>query len=290
MTTHPPLRYHHPHHRIKHHPLHIGRRYLHAPWTASQMYVFSGALRDPDSGKLATYAISTLAQDSTAPTITGGFAQINTIARPRRLGYTLAGGYDPISMDVPAQFEAMGDYDSHYGPKDVERDIQILEWMAGRGKLYAKSNIGRAAVGNPPLITFRVLSRGDTDTQLVPPNVQGLEWVISNIQYDTSPIRDGQGNRRRQLATVTLTQWMRIPTAKTTVNNGFQKYHITAQQRTIEAVVVHNTDVKRGDHQAMREVLKACRDHGVHVRSVRQKLKIGTRVFIPAKLYRVNDT
>lgn len=139
------------------------------------------------------------------PRITDGYAKIGTVDRPEQTGLTTFEGYNPITMEVPIRFEGFHDGEG----MDIERDIALLERMAGRG------NFPGAATGPPPIIRVTTTDgspRGKT-VPLIPAsyqqtreNTQGPLWLISGIDWDPDPIRNSAGNRIRQLATVTLQQ------------------------------------------------------------------------------------
>ena len=106
------------------------------PWSPQQTLNFVGTLTN--GIKSAPFSFNVLAGHG-APTITGGWAKINTVDRARTLGFTIPAGFDPMTMDVPIQFEGVAKYSD--SEPDIEGDIQKLEWMAGRGKLFASQRI-----------------------------------------------------------------------------------------------------------------------------------------------------
>lgn len=266
-------------------------RHAYQPWTAQQQLNFVGALKNPSTGQVATYEFTVLA-GATRPTITAGFPKVQIIDRARRLGYTMVTGYDPISLDVPIQFEAMVNNPiGKYTGQAVEQDIQKLEWMAGRGKDFATSRpkVGQAAVGTPPIVTVASFDGGGRETALIPPNVHGLQWLISNISYDTAAISDRQGNRVRQAATVTLTQYVPLPSATTSRSktpDGFKTYRTgeNGNGDTVKSVVEKHTN--RSDAATLRAVLKFCRSKNKRfpTTSATKKLKKNTAIYIPDSL------
>jgi hypothetical protein len=286
---------------------------VYRPWTPQQTYLFYGSLTNV--AQVASFEFYVLAGDG-APTITAGFVKLNVIDRPQRVGFTVPAGYDPITMDVPIQFESWvrqpADKSAiqHVGsisqalttnqvPDNVEADIQKLEWMAGRGKLYASPpdlGVGSPATGDPPLVTVRSIDGTGSETNLIPPNLHGLEWIVSSIAYDTNPLRDRLGNRRRQAATVTLTQFIAAagsgldsPTTRAKARNTQTHYQrpvvTTAAVNTIGLIT--ETYVFNPTWQAKLAVLalnKKLGVGGVHIRSVNQTLPVGTIIQIPATL------
>jgi hypothetical protein len=156
-------------------------------------------------GELTSDASFSVLAGDRAPRIVGGYAKLSTVDRPDRVGLTKFDGYDPITMEVPIRFEAPPG--SREGV-DIEDDIQLLEWMAGRG-------VGEGAgVGPPPVIRLSTTDASGRVVPLIPANYQFSKqnpsaplWRIQNpIDWDDEPLRNGGGNRIRQLATVTLYQ------------------------------------------------------------------------------------
>ena len=183
------------------------------PALPAQVLQFTGSLTDV--AQTSIFAISVLA-GAGAPTITGGWAIINTVNRAQRLSYTIPQGYNPLTMDIPIQFEALIAQPSgqYMVSPDVEADIQVLHWMAGRGKLYASAaanGVGAPATGDPPIVNVASVDGNSRETNLIPIDAQGVDWLISNIAYDTSPILSTAGNRIRQMATVSVIQYVGAP-------------------------------------------------------------------------------
>lgn len=261
------------------------------PWLLSQLINFVGVLRNPSTGQVASNSFQVLAGADTAPTWTGGWPKIAIIDRARRLGYTNVTGYDPVTMDVPIQFEAMVDSQPGANGAQVEINIQKLEWMAGRGRDYAttRPRVGSAAVGNPPIVTVASFNARKQQTSMIPPNLQNLSWLISGINYDTSPVRNTNGDRVRQAATVTLTQYVPLPsahTSKTKTPDGFKTY-LTGQDGngdTVKSVCARRLNTTAT--QKVAEVLKFCRQRNKRfpTTSASQHLPAGTKVFVPDRL------
>ena len=259
------------------------------PWTPQQTLQWLGTLNDP-SEPVRQRTFTTLAGPG-GPVPTGGWAQISNIARPRRISFTEVTGYDPLAMDVPIRFDMTVPYAGL--PDDAEAQIQVLEWMAGRGKLYTKASGDHPAQGDPPIIQVTSYDQGNQPTNLIPPNFQSdgaqdVRWLISNLSYDTNPIRDSTGSRIFQDVTVSLTQYVAAPGAPTSVSER-------QQQRGNPKVI---TVVSK---QGMDTIMKMCQANGykqesqwnivvwdnlatLKVRSYTQKLKYGTKVQIPANV------
>lgn len=138
-----------------------------------------------------------------APRIVGGYAKLDILDRPGRTGLTHFTGYDPITMEVPIQFEQVIGRDG----RGVEERIAILERMAGRG------NFKGAAAGAAAIIRLSTTRNDGSIVPLLPPNYQwshqnptAPQWRIANIDWDEDPLRGDSGNRIRQAAVVTVMQ------------------------------------------------------------------------------------
>ena len=271
--------------------------WVYQPWTSQQCITFQASLVNA-AGTVAPYSLVVLAGDG-APTIKGGWPKIQVIDRPRRVGFTMPVGYDPLTMDVPIQFDTtvptMPDYvgnREYIGGQqnfNCEYHIQILEWMAGRGKV--KSNGIPAAQGSPPLVhAASWINTGGASRQsdLIPRNVQGTVWYISNIDYDENPLRNYWGSRIQQKATVTLSQYIQIPgmdagVTKALANKkAFVTFNICQGYETVAKVVQRCTG--SNDVQVYNTVMQTCRAHGVNVTAYNAPLPMGTPIFIPTYL------
>jgi hypothetical protein len=152
-----------------------------------------------------------LPQDGKRPQIVGGYAKFSVVDRPERVGLSRFDGYDPLVMEVYVHFEA---FDA--SPAEVERDIALLERMAGRGAFAG------AGVGKPPVIRVSARDRYGNPSPLIADNYQQTAtneaaplWRVSGISWGDA-YGDRQG-RQRQLATVTLTQHTRTSVATRSV-------------------------------------------------------------------------
>ena len=205
-----------------------------------------------------SHTIVVLAGDD-APTITGGFAKWGVIDRPQRVGMTILQGYDPVILTVALRFDCAV-FGSGSTGAQIERDIQILEWMGGRGKLYASD--GKAftpAQGDSPLISIFSADGQGNQTPLIPPNCQDINYVVSGISYDTQPWRNIHGERMRQDATLTLTQHVSAPgtsfdsastqaKARKTTQGQYVYFTITKALDTVAKIMsLHYHDAKHDD-------------------------------------------
>ena len=147
-----------------------------------------------------------------APQIISGYPKVEIIDRANRTGISVFKGFDPIVMQVPIQFESMdrgNDWITADGTQ-VEKDIAELERMAGRGRFKG------AAVGQPSIVEVSTLGDGGVVKPLIPSNYQSNGpgdvyspiWWISGLDWDADPVRNRDGQRIRQLATVELMQYI----------------------------------------------------------------------------------
>ena len=266
-----------------------------APGSPRQQYKFTGTLNDPDEPhqQLSFYVMAGVG----GATPTGGWAQITTIDRPRRLGFTMPTGFAPYSMDIPVRFDATVQYSTGgFSEKQLEINIQMLEWMAGRGKLYANGT--HPARGNPPIVQVASYPAGsDTATNLIPPNFHSegandIRWMISNLQYDPSPIRGYLGDRRQQDVTVSVTQYVAVPGAPSSPRVRQQgragtgantTYTTTSAVDTIQKICVRHGITRAQDWTTV----VAFNQSTLKVRSYTKSLKPGTKVLVPASVFPV---
>lgn len=141
------------------------------------------------------------------PRIVAGYQKLEVVDRPGRTGLTHFTGYDPLTMEVPIQFEQVLGGDG----EGVEDRIGLLERMAGRG------NFKGASAGAAAILRLSTTDNAGRIIPLLPPNYQwsrqnpsAPQWRISNIDWDADPLRDEDGNRIRQAATVTVMQHTRL--------------------------------------------------------------------------------
>lgn len=146
------------------------------------------------------------------PTIVAGYAKLSVLDRPERVGLSVFDGYDPSQLKVPIRFE------SRDGTQ-VEADIALLEYMAGRGNPPGDLGPG-SSVGAPPILHISVTD-GDQVVPLIPNNYQrtlqnpsGPLYRIADLQWDDDPgkgvRRNRAGNRTRQLVDVIVQQHVSI--------------------------------------------------------------------------------
>ena len=181
------------------------------PTIPAQHFHFFGSLVSA-SGAVAAFPFGqpafTVLSGADGAQIVGGWAKWSVIDRMRRIGMTVLQGYDPLVMSVQVLFDAV----TQGSGAAIERDLQILMWMAGRGRLFASDgHVGAAAYGDSPIINVFSASAQGVESALIPPDGQGLDWVISGLAPETGVLRDSAGNRIRQGMTITLTQHVGSP-------------------------------------------------------------------------------
>lgn len=142
-----------------------------------------------------------------APRVVSGYQKLEVIDRPGRTGLTHFTGYDPITMEVPIQFEQVIGRDGAW----VEERIALLERMAGRG------NFKGASAGPAAILRLSTTNNAGKIIPLLPPNFQWSRqnpsaplWRIADIDWDSNPLRDDGGNRIRQAAVVTVMQHTKL--------------------------------------------------------------------------------
>ena len=162
------------------------------------------SIRVPDRLRRSA-SFSALSGDE-PPRITGGYAKIESVDRPLRAGMSVFTGYDPTTMEVALRFEAWLTGEGLL----MERDIDLLEQMAGRG------NIGGQGVGSPPLVQVSTTNPIGHIVPLIPAGYQWTReghnaplWWVSGLDWGTGALRDDDGNRVRADCTVTLTEYNR---------------------------------------------------------------------------------
>lgn len=119
---------------------------------------------------------------------TSGYGGWEKIKRDRRISLTEWDGKDPLEIDIPILFENWVQGGS------LEGDIKTLEKIAG---------LGHKDGGEPPLMTFNSGGVISHDYHDAPKH----DWVVSNLVWGDC-IKNDYGNRVRQVATVTVTQFI----------------------------------------------------------------------------------
>lgn len=225
-----------------------GNQQVYRPRTEAQIITFSCVI----GGRGPSQHVSVLAGDG-APTVTGGWGRWNQVTRPGSTSLTTFDGYDPWTMDVPIQFEAVADdygdqlpaaagfdpkHRNNTSARKIEAQIALLTSFANRGPKAPSA--GR---GVPPLvIVSATAAKPEGNAPLVPAEVQNVDWVISSIAWDTNPIRNFGGYRIRQAATVSLMQYISGPFDAS--NNSTAK---RAKQRQSDAGRFKTVGMRKGE-------------------------------------------
>ena len=160
-------------------------------------------------------------------------------------------------------------------------------------RVPADHGVGRAATGDPPLVTVASYDKNANETDLIPRSAQGVQWLIASISYDTNPIRNTRMRRIRQAATVSLIEFVSAPDftfdspatrakGRHSKYAGFDTYYSTAALYTVKLIVERHSNLSDG--AVMREVLKFNREHGLSYVSATKKLKVGSKVLIPRNI------
>jgi hypothetical protein len=257
--------------------------------TRQQQYQLVGVLTDVGEPH-QTFPPIIVPAGKGAPTLTDGWAQIQMINRARHVAFTLATGYNPIAMDIPMRFDATI---TGLTAAQVERDNQVLLWLAGRGKLYA--NGSHPGQGTPPIVQITSFDSHGRATNLIPADFHSdapndLRWLISRLQYDPNPMRNAQGDRIRQDVVVSVVEYVAAPGAPASPRQR-QKARATASEfktflTTTAASTVQTVCLDHGITSAknMQAVLAHNQQVGLRVRSILQLLPVGTRIQVPATL------
>lgn len=154
--------------------------------------------------------------DDPPPIVTDGYAIYESVALPGRRYYNKFDGYDPVSINIPVQWDAFASHDTA-AVSQIESDIAAIERMAGIG------NFKGARIGAPCVIAIRVTDNHGNTVPLVPPYYQQqLTYRVNGIAWDANPIRtshpttqtgqDPGGKRIRQKAVITVTEFTPVIT------------------------------------------------------------------------------
>lgn len=145
------------------------------------------------------------------PKITGGYAKYDTVDRPGRVGLNRFLGYDPIEMPIQVQWEGF----TEQAGVAIEKDILVLERMAGRG------HYDGAAQGPPAVIRVSVTDNRGQVVPLIPFNYQWSPrnptaplYRISGIDWADGALSGPEGRRIRQGATITVKQYTPLTNIK----------------------------------------------------------------------------
>lgn len=224
------------------------------------------------------------------PTIVGGYAQWAQVARPLRTGLIVYTGREPMSMQVSVRFILLDQSGSWRTGVDagtaLEEQITTLEWMAGFG----------AQVGPSPLVYLSTYSAAGKTVPLIPfgyqpdtPDVpkfflggDSAPWVVTGLTWDPAPVRNENGFRVRQDATVTLT-WYESP-------KGAPKIGLPrAKDKTVISRPGADTPLKiartfpsQNAITLAQGIMGASQNKKLKLRSPTQTIKHGKHVVVPS--------
>lgn len=164
-------------------------------------------------------SFNVLPQNAVRPTVTDGYALYQVQNRIGTEGINQFAGYNPVQLTVPIHFLIAPGYDS----ADIERDIALLERMAGRG------NFKGSPAGAPAVVRVSVTDLAGNVVPLIPASFQ---WTKQNpsaplyrvgqigggagggISWDNSARSDKHGRRIDATCTVYLTKFTPISVAE----------------------------------------------------------------------------
>ncbi len=225
-----------------------------------------------------------------SPTITGGYAKWQTIDRPLRRGLTVFQGYDPIIMQLPIRFIRLhgGMRTDRAAGIDIEADIEKLETMAGTGtfsgpswRLWLTTFDGNGTT--IPLIPFQYQSSspGVPSPFANTVGVQVVPWIITGLTWDTSPIRNPDGYRIRQDATVTVQLYGSVNSDQAAGLARSRALTVISKPGADSALKIARGSVTTNVTTLARTIIHAEQNERLKLRSVNSPIKHGKRVYIP---------
>lgn len=238
-------------------------------------------------------------------TVTAGYAKINVVEIPRRRGISVFAGYDPITATLPVLLLDMPYGALAHGQEPiVERQVRILEWMAGRGSPINGAPAPAGVNQSPYAVSLSSVDPGGNPTRLMPATYNavagGFEqgWYITGIQWGES-LRDKETVRRKQHLVLTLTE--NAPLAGANERNtshqasGIGKWHpYTVKKRngkgeSVEQIVVFVLKIR--DQQLIGEIEKAILKHNrehkpaeLKGKAVDSPLRVGSTISLPGEV------
>lgn len=156
-----------------------GLRSTQAPIKRGKRVRLPGVLKQGDS-------FDVLPQDMSRPLILDGYALHQVNPRPGSVGVSQFVGFNPICMQLGVHFFIRPGYNSI----DVERDISLMERMAGRGP----GNAGGATAGAPPVIRVSVDDNSGNMVPLIPAEYQWSKQNPSAPLWRIGTTTGGTGN------------------------------------------------------------------------------------------------
>jgi hypothetical protein len=212
------------------------------------------------------------------PTITDGYAKFNTVDRPLGRGATIFGGYNPAKMSVDVRFgvwDTRGWATDDNSGRAVEQQIGWLEWMAGVNQ----------SAGPPPIVYVRSFNATAHSTHLIPFSFQNTPWVIEGIDWTGQSWRNPSAYRIYQEATVSLLEYLgytRAPSQSTGQKGGY----VTSKAGVDTPLAIASTPSERAPaatrEDLARRIMSDPHNKKLKLRSIRQKIRHGTKVFVPS--------
>lgn len=222
-------------------------------------------------------------------TVTSGYSKINVVDVPQRIGVTVFAGFDPVTATLPILFDNFGGttgVDTH-----IEKAINMLEWMAGRGEAV-NGHVAPAAAreSKPPAV--RVVSNdvNGNPTGIIPHQYRHVKWIITGLAWGYS-IRDANGNRQRQKVTVTLMEENGTPDYSpteafkaTNPTRKWRAYTVPAQGDNTCLKIAKNV-LKQSGATAKKEA-EAIKNqnngkNGLSIRSIESVIRAKAKIQIP---------
>lgn len=133
------------------------------------------------------------------PTITQGYGGWDEVDRPHNISLTTWRGFKPMGIDLPLMLDqlALG--------TSVETAIDVLEALAGRGRLRSGRTTGSGAYAQPPTLIVHTAGVMPYDAK----SFSDIRWVINALDWDEEQtITNEAGNRVRAPVTVSLLQYV----------------------------------------------------------------------------------
>jgi hypothetical protein len=222
------------------------------------------------------------------PTIIDGYARWTTDDRYLQRGLTIFEGYNPTRMKCEIIFGAWssagGWNTSDAAGEALKTDIDALEWMAG----------GNFQFGPSPVVYVYSHSNQGGDTDLIPSWYAGRPWIINGAEDGLSwgnAIRNPNGYRIWQEATVTLTNYLNLTKAPPPDNNMSGGYFVTtpARNTALKIAAAPSANSPLTDQQILaRRILNApqnnpCKSTSIKLagKSINWAIRAGVHVFVP---------
>jgi hypothetical protein len=222
-------------------------------------------------------------------TVTSGYSKINVVDVPQRIGITVFAGFDPVVATLPILFDNFG----HAGNNTIiEKAINVLEWMAGRGESVS-GHVAPASARETKPPAVRVVSNdiNGNPTGIIPHQYRHVKWIITGLEWGASIREERTGLRQRQFATVTLMEENGTPDYSPTelfkATNPPRKWrpYTVPPQGNNTCIKIAKNVLKKSGGTAKKEA-QAIKDHnsgknGLSIRSVESEIRANAKIQIP---------